>query len=113
MSARNYLLQTPPYQVENAIKKLGHNLRTARLRRNISLSEMAEKIGTNRRVIADAENGKVSTGIGIYVAILWALRLDMQLDVLADPENDQEGISLEKSRSRKRARHSKVIDNDF
>jgi len=34
MVAKNLLSQTPPFPVEQAIKRLGANLRTARLRRN-------------------------------------------------------------------------------
>ena len=45
MVARNPLLSAPPYQVEQALKRLGANLRTARLRRNLSIQEIAEKIG--------------------------------------------------------------------
>ena len=34
MTAKNTLVMAPPYPVEQAIKRLGANLRTARLRRN-------------------------------------------------------------------------------
>lgn len=45
MSSRNLLLAAPPYPVEQALKSLGSNLRTARLRRNLSLEDVAAKIG--------------------------------------------------------------------
>lgn len=35
----------PPYPVEQTIKRLGVNLRTARLRRNLTIQDVAEKIG--------------------------------------------------------------------
>ena len=54
MTARNKLLMAPPYAVEQILKRLGANLRTARLRRNLSIGEMAEKIGTGIRGVADA-----------------------------------------------------------
>ena len=81
MTARNKLLTAPPYAVEQTLKRLGANLRTARLRRNLTIDDMAEKIGTGVRAVADAEQGKPSTGIAVYAAMLWALDL---LDQIAD-----------------------------
>ena len=72
MSTRNLLLSAPPYPVEQALKSLGTNLRTARLRRNLSLEDVAAKIGVGRHVVAAAEKGKPSTGIAIYAGLLWA-----------------------------------------
>jgi DNA-binding XRE family transcriptional regulator len=57
MAARNKLLAAPPYAVEQALKRLGANLRTARLRRNLTINDMAEKIGTGERAVVDAEKG--------------------------------------------------------
>ena len=62
MTAKNTLIQAPPYAVELAIKRLGSNLRTARLRRNLTIEEVGEKIVTGPRAVSDAEKGKVSTG---------------------------------------------------
>ncbi len=75
MVAKNQLLQAPPYQVEQALKRLGENLRTARIRRKLTIEEVAQKIGTGRRAVMDAEKGKASTGIGVYAALLWAYDL--------------------------------------
>ena len=71
MTARNQLLEAQPYPVEQALKLLGQNLRTARLRRNLTIQEVAEKIGTGPRAVRDAENGKASTGIVVSAALLW------------------------------------------
>jgi transcriptional regulator with XRE-family HTH domain len=38
--------------VEQALKRLGANLRTARLRRNLTLRAVAEKIGTGARAVS-------------------------------------------------------------
>jgi hypothetical protein len=37
MVAKNTLGMAPPYAVERALKSLGSNLRTARLRRNLTI----------------------------------------------------------------------------
>ena len=44
-------------------------LRTARLRRNLTIQDVADKIGTGPRAVADTEKGKSSTGIVVYVAL--------------------------------------------
>ncbi|MFT4102517.1 MAG: helix-turn-helix domain-containing protein [Burkholderiaceae bacterium] len=113
MTARNKLLAAPPYAVEKTLGELGANLRTARLRRNLTIGEMAEKIGTGVRAVADAEKGKPSTGIAVYAALLWALGLLDQLDVVASPERDEEGQMLALARERLRARPKTELSNDF
>jgi transcriptional regulator with XRE-family HTH domain len=113
MTARNLLLSAPPYPVEQTLKRLGTNLRTARLRRNLTIAEMAEKIGTGERAVADAEKGKPSTGIAVYAALLWALDLLGPMSDLAAPERDDEGQTLALARERARARPKTGLSNDF
>ncbi|MCE4554877.1 helix-turn-helix domain-containing protein [Roseateles cellulosilyticus] len=114
MTARNKLLTAPPYEVEQTLTRLGANLRTARLRRNLTIPEMAEKIGTGVRAVTDAEKGKPSTGIAVYLALLWALGLLDQAASLAAPETDAEGQTLALARERMRARRGAgALDNDF
>ena len=113
MTARNKLLIAPPYAVEQSLKRLGADLRTARLRRNLTIDDMAEKIGTGVRAIADAEKGKPSTSVAVYTAMLWALGLLHQIDDVALPEKDEEGQSLALGRERTRARVKTAVNNDF
>lgn len=113
MRAKNLLLSAPPYEVEQAIKRLGKNLRTARLRRNLTIEQVAEKIGTGPRAVMDAERGKLSTGFAVYTALLWAYDLLNPLTEVADPASDSEGLTLERLRGRERARRGKELDNEF
>lgn len=113
MTKKNPLLANPPYVVEQTLARLGTNLRTARVRRKLTIEEMAAKIGTGPRAVSDAEKGKPSTGIAVYMALLWALGLLDQMENVADPAKDKEGQTLALSRERTRARQSGDIDNDF
>jgi transcriptional regulator with XRE-family HTH domain len=113
MTAKNPLVQATPYEVEQAVKKLGADLRTARLRRNLTVDAIAAKIGTGRRAVADAEKGKVTTQIAVYAGLLWALGLIDRLGEVADPTLDQEGQRLALTRDRVHARRPKGLDNDF
>lgn len=113
MTARNKLLTAPPYAVEQSLKRLGADLRTARLRRNLTIEAVAKKTGTGRHTIADAEKGKPSTTVAVYAAMLWALDLLTQLDDVARPENDTEGQRLALGGERERARAEAGLSNDF
>ena len=113
MTAKNLLIDAPPYEVEQAIRQLGRNLRTARLRRNLTIKEVAEKIGTGPRAVMDAEKGKLSTGIAVYAALLWTHDLLRPFRDLADPLADEEGFALDRLGGRERARSGYGLDNDF
>jgi transcriptional regulator with XRE-family HTH domain len=113
MPARNQLSSAPPHAVATALERLGANLRTARLRRNLSLAELASKIGVDRHVIAGAESGKLGTSAGVYIAMLWALNLLPSLNGVADPQADEEGLALAGLEERERARAPGGPSNAF
>jgi|SRR5664280_299861 len=110
---RNALLEAQPYPVERALRKLGGNLRTARLRRRLTINEVAEKIGTGPRAVSDAERGKPSTGIAVYAALLWVYDLLGAFEDLANPLKDEQGLALASRGARVRARRGRGLDNDF
>ena len=113
MTAKNTLVTAPPYAVERAIGRLGANLRTARLSRNLTIGEVGEKIGTGPRAVSDAEKGKVTTSIAVYMALLWAYDLLSHMSDVADPAQDKEGLALSLSRERARSKDSEELDSDF
>jgi transcriptional regulator with XRE-family HTH domain len=113
MARKNILTGSPPYAVERVLKRLGTNLRIARLRRNLTIEDVAEKIGTGRRAVMDAEKGKGSASAAVYIALLWAYDLLDQMNEVADPSFDEEGLSLSLSKDRARARAKEGLDNDF
>lgn len=113
MAKKNLLLEATPYPVERATTRLGANLRSARLRRNLTIEEVAAKIGTGRRAVMDAEKGKPSTSTAVYVALLWTYDMIEQLESLADPATDLECPHIALSQQRQRARHSAGLSNDF
>ena len=113
MVARNRLLQAPPYPVEQALSRLGENLRTARIRRNLTIDEVAQKIGTGRRAVMDAEKGKASTSIGIYAALLWVYDLLQPLNDVANPAKDEQGLTLVSAKEKTRVRKRAGLDSDF
>ena len=105
--------KSPPAAVEDILNRLGHNIRTARLRRKLSRKELAERVGISRYVLADIEKGKPTTAIAAYLGTLWVLGLLRDMREVADPDRDQEGKILERARSPKTAPKRKTIDDDF
>jgi hypothetical protein len=61
----------------------------------------------------DAEKGKASTAIGIYFALLWVYDLLPPLNDLANPANDEQGLTLIAAKEKTRARKSGGLDSDF
>jgi transcriptional regulator with XRE-family HTH domain len=110
MVARNKLQTAPPFPVEQALKRLGENLRTARVRRNVTIEDVAERIGTGPRAVMDAEKGKPSTGIVVYSALLWFYDLLAPFEKLADPRKDKLGLSLAAAKAPTRARKSRGLN---
>jgi len=110
MSKINTLTNAPPYPVEQAIKRLGQNLRTARLRRNLTIQDVAEKIGTGQRAVMDAEKGKITTAVAVYVGLLWAYDLIEPMDRLAESALDEEGLALSNTRERARQKEDRGLE---
>ena len=113
MASRTRIAESPPAAVQDALERLGRKLRTARLRRRLPQAVLAERVGVSRFVIADVEKGKPTTGIAAHLGTLWALGLLPQLDEVADPDRDEEGKALERSRGPKVARRARNLSDDF
>lgn len=85
----------------DALEKLARRIRLARLRRNISQQEMAERTGVTRKTYLALEQGKETVNIGLLVKVLTVLGYTERLaDLLA---SDPLGEELEEIHGRKRA----------
>jgi transcriptional regulator with XRE-family HTH domain len=114
MPQRNQLFQVPPYAIEETLKLLGQNLRIARKRRRLSIAQVAEKIGTGVRAVSDAEKGKSSTAVSIYMALLWVYDFLGNMKDVANPLKDPEGLRLAALKESRNGRLPKAEpDNDF
>ncbi len=113
MTRISKISEAPPAAVEEALIRLGRNIRTARLRRRLTLEDLAGRIGVSRQVLAQIEKGKPTTAVATYLGALWALGLLKQLRDVADPDRDAEGKILDRARSPKTAPKRKKIDDDF
>jgi transcriptional regulator with XRE-family HTH domain len=113
MSKRNAVATALPFEVEQTLKTLGANLRTARLARNLSIEAAAAKIGVGYRAVATAEAGKPTTAIGVYLSLLWAYDLLGQVRDLADPARDAFVQRAARAREHAYPTNKGALDNDF
>lgn len=107
------ITESPPAAVEDALRRLGGHIRTARLRRKLRIEDVAERIGVSRFTVSDLEKGKPGTSAAAYFGALWALGLIEHAAELADPDRDEEGKALERARHPTQAPRRRNLDNDF
>jgi len=84
---------------------LGERLRLARLRRRMSLAELATRVGVTRQTLSRLEHGDLSTSVGVLAQLLGVLGLEEDLDQLA--RDDELGQRLQDVRLRRPRRQTK------
>lgn len=104
---------TLPDEIGAQLQALGLRIRAARTRRKLRREDLARKAGLSRTAIEAVERGAPTTGIGTYLRALWAMGINAELDLLADPGLDRDGMALEFSLQTKRVGVARKIDNDF
>lgn len=102
-----------PLDVAERIKQLGYRIRLARIRRGLSIAEVATKAGINRNTLGALELGKPGVAISAYLMVLWALGLERTIDGVAHPDADTHGRALEASRRPKRVRKPEKSKDEY
>lgn len=102
-----------PLEIEAQIARLGARIKEARVRRKWRQVDLAKHAQISRTAVEAIERGELTTGIGTYVKALWAMGINAEIDILADPGLDRDGLSLELSVQSKRVSIGRKIDNDF
>ena len=105
--------QAVPFEVGEAVRTLGENIRVARIRRRMKQEDLAQKCSITRKTLYGIEKGLPGVGIGQVFSVLWVMGLLDSVKELADPDNDEHGKILEAARQKKRVRDAPAEDNDF
>ncbi|MDE2877242.1 MAG: helix-turn-helix domain-containing protein [Gemmatimonadota bacterium] len=113
MPNRTTITTCPPAAVEAALRRLGGNLRTARLRRRLRIQDIADRLGTSRFTVANVEKGKPGASAAAYFGVLWALGLLDDASLVADPDRDEEGRILESALLPTQAPRRRRLDGNF
>lgn len=97
-------MESTPLPVVRALKKLGRDIRHARLRRRIPTTLMAKRALISRTTLSRIEQGSPSASLGAYATVLFVLGLEERLKILADVRHDDLGLELEEEQLPKRIR---------
>ena len=74
-------------QAQKSLEIFGENIRLARLRRKLSMEQIAERAGISRSTLTKIEMGDDSVSMGSYFQVLFVMRLDKDfLNVAKDDE---------------------------
>jgi transcriptional regulator with XRE-family HTH domain len=82
-----------PRKLEKKMQIVGEQIKLARLRRNLSIAQIAERAMVSVVTVNRVEKGQPTVSIGIYVRILYALQLDD--DILCLAKDDELGRALQ------------------
>ena len=81
-------------KTEVLLQKVGHQIKMARLRRNLTASLVAERAGISRATLWSVENGSPTVAIGTYAMVLHALN-GLEEDLLKIAKDDELGRKLQ------------------
>lgn len=94
--------------IRSGLKKLGSDLKKARLRRGLKMSVVADRAGISRETLSKIQKGDSGAGIGNYASVIFAIGLGVDWMNLADIEKDTMGQLLDEERIPLRARNTKL-----
>ena len=96
-----------PRKLDQKMQMVGEQIRLARLRRNLSIAQVAERATCSPVTINRVEKGAPTVAIGIYLRVLYALQLDDDILLLA--QKDDMGRALQDLAMKQRERASKKV----
>lgn len=94
-----------PRKLEQKMQVVGEQIKLARLRRDLSIAQVAERATCSPITISRVEKGAATVSIGIYLRVLYALQLEDDILLLA--QKDEIGRGLQDLRLKQRERASK------
>lgn len=94
-----------PRKLEKTMTIMGEQIKLARLRRNLSIAQIAERATCSPLTVNRIEKGSPTVSMGIYARVLYALQLDDDLLLLA--KQDTLGRTLQDLGLKRRQRASK------
>ena len=103
--AKNTMGTKLPRKLEQRMEIVGEQIKLARLRRNLSVAQVAERATCSPLTVLRIEKGAPTVAIGIYLRVLYALQLDE--DILWIAKEDRLGKSLQDLTLKSRERASK------
>ena len=105
--AKSTMATKLPRKLEDKLCTVGEQIKLARLRRNLSVAQVADRATCSPLTVARIEKGAPTVAIGIYLRVLYALQLDD--DILSIAQRDELGRQLQDLSLKHRERASKKL----
>lgn len=106
--SRSVAISALPSSLRHGLTRLGEDIRRARVRREMTLAEVAQRCLMTVPTLRKIEKGDPTVSLGAVAAALWCLGLSERLSDLLD--RDPIGEALEDRRRPKSVRHRKEDD---
>ena len=88
---------------ERVLKKMGNQIKKARLRRNLRAEILAEQADISKGTLTAIEKGLATVSIGAYAAVLQELGMVEDLELIALDEDGKQKYKKTSFADRKRA----------
>ena len=95
-------IKTKSLRAQRSLRQLGENLKTARLKRRISIKDFAARAGVSDRTVIRLEKGDDGVRAGTLAMALLVLGEIDRLDDLLDPASDDTALLLDRDALPKR-----------
>lgn len=102
---KNTMANKLPRKLTQKMQIVGEQIRLARLRRNLSMAQVADRATCSEVTLCKVEKGLPTVSIGIYLRVLYALQLDDDILLLA--KDDHLGRALQDMGLKNRQRATK------
>ncbi|AVH15321.1 MULTISPECIES: helix-turn-helix domain-containing protein [Acinetobacter] len=99
--------------VDELLQQVGQNIKIARVRRRITIKELASRVHVDERTISRMEKGDSSINFKNLVSVLIVLNIADSVTALAHPDHDDIGKALDFQKHPKRVRTFDKLSDDF
>lgn len=102
-----------PQEVSGISARLGARILAARKVRRWRQQDVASRTGYSLVTVRAVEKGDPRTGLGIYLHILWLMGLTREIELIADPGLDRDGLSIALDAADKRVYVPRKVNDGF
>lgn len=102
-----------PEEVSEISARLGARILAARKARRWRQQDVASRTGYSLVTVRAVEKGDPRTSLGTYLHVLWAMGLTREVELIADPGLDRDGLSIALDSVSKRVYLPRKVNDDF
>lgn len=88
-------MRKPSISVRRGLRKLGDDLRKARIRRKLTMAVVADRAGISRETLSKIQKGDPRVSMGAYAMVVMALGMGGSWMEFADIRHDTYGQIIE------------------